>query len=76
MMLTLVIRHWLMRYRRHGTVQRMYEGPLSRIWRRIGFFGIKGTRYWRKLLTLKYTDTNLLAEMTNCRWQWRMCNTN
>jgi hypothetical protein len=53
MMLTLVIQHWLMRYRRHGTVQRMYEGPLSRIWRRIGFLGIKGTSYWRKLLTLR-----------------------
>ena len=67
MMLTLVIQHWLMRCRRHGTVQRMYEVPLSRIWRRTGFFGIKRPSYYRKFLTLKYTDANLLAEMTSCR---------
>jgi hypothetical protein len=76
MKLTLVIQHWLMRCKRHGTVQRMYEEPLSRIWRRNGFFGIKGPSYQMKFLTLEYTDANLLAEVSNCRPQWRMCNAN
>ena len=31
--------------RRHGMVQRMYEELLSRIWRRTGFFSIKGPSY-------------------------------
>ena len=40
------------------------------------FFSIKWPSYLKKFLTTKYTGANLLVQVTNCRPQWTMRNTN